>query len=463
MFNGTRPLRWLLVRPEATVVTLLLCAGSLGAANYTSVLLGPTPDQPSALTSPRSLNNAGQAVGFEYVTTNAETLVLWNAGVASVVPMPSGYQLNAPLFVTFPQIPAINASGEILAQAIKTSSNLQVGVLFTGQATVIIGPAPNTCGSTSTTVVGLNAAGHVLGTTSGGSCTIFWVWSNGTFNILQPPEPTHFVLAGIDDADHAIGIRCLNVPIQEGCESGPIFLLQAGKAPLAYAGQANAIGRPNNLDQVTGYVLAGPGSDGIFWLSPTYSVGIPPTGPLYEQSCCYTYPNNGGYIVFTRANSASYGILHEGKATASISGNFSTNPYPFALNDRMQFLAGNNLLSPAPVRAAQEVTSQIEVVQGNATLDPATGRFHQKVSLTNLGESLASPVSLRLDQLSPRAAVYRVSGVSACSTPTGAPYVDLPASFGAAGSKVEIQLEFIDSANAGTHWTPRVLAGAGGR
>ena len=72
-------------------------------------------------------------------------------------------------------------------------------------------------------------------------------------------------------------------------------------------------------------------------------------------------------------------------------------------------------------------------------------------------------MSLVLDQLSPRVAVYGGSGVSACAESGGAPYVDLPGSFGVAGSKVEMQLEFIDSANAGTYWTPRVMAGCGGR
>jgi hypothetical protein len=40
-------------------------------------------------------------------------------------------------------------------------------------------------------------------------------------------------------------------------------------------------------------------------------------------------------------------------------------------------------------------------------------------------------------------------------------YVDLPDSFGAAGSQATIRLEFIDSALAGVNWTPRVVAGMG--
>jgi hypothetical protein len=465
MFNRTSTVRRLFIRPGQTLLTFSLCAAtSFGAANYTSVRLGPTPDQPGAFVGAVALNNAGQAVGFEYVSNpNDQTLVLWNAGVPSTVPMPSGYQLAAPIFQSLTLMPTINAAGQILAPAIETASGSQVGVLFTGGTPVVIGPAPNTCRSTSTTVFGLNAAGHVLGTTSGGSCTIFWVWSKGTFTAFQPPEPTHFVLAGINDADHVLGVRCANVPVQSGCETGPIFKLEAGKAPVAYKLGANGISGPNNLDQVTGYALAGAGSDSFFWLSPTSWVGIPPSGPYSQQSCCYTNPNNAGYVVFSRVGAGPYAIMREGKDLGNIAGNFSTIPSPVALNDGMQFLAGDNLFSPAPGNCAPDVTSQVGAVQGKVIRDPSTGRFHQEVTLTNNGAPLTAPVSLLLDQLSPQVAVYGLRGTSTCSAPSGVPYVDLPASFGAAGSQVKIRIEFIDSAHASVSWTPRVLAGAGGR
>jgi hypothetical protein len=453
------------VRPGQMLLVFSLCAtASFGATYYTSVPLGPTPDQPGAFVSGTALNNAGQAVGFEYVSNpNDQTLVLWNAGVPSTVPMPSGYQLAATLFQPFPPMPTINEAGQILAPAIETAGGSKVGILFSGGTPVVIGPAPNTCGSTSTTVVGLNAAGHVLGTTSGGSCSIFWVWSDGTFKTFQTPASTHFVLAGIDDADHVLGVRCANVPVQSGCETGPIFKLEAGKAPVAYGLGANGISGPNNFDQATGYLLAGPGSDSIFWLSPTSWVGIPPTGRYSEESCCYTNPNNAGYVVFSRVGGGPYAIMRQGEDLGNIVGNFSTIPSPVVLNDGLQFIAGGNLFSPAPGNCAPDVTSQVGVVQGQVILDPSTGRFRQAVTLTNNGASLSAPVSLLLDQLSPQVAVYGLSGTSTCSAPSGVPYVYLPASFGAAGSQVEIGLEFIDTAQAGVNWTARVLAGTGGR
>jgi hypothetical protein len=129
----------------------------------------------------------------------------------------------------------------------------------------------------------------------------------------------------------------------------------------------------------------------------------------------------------------------------------------------MQFIAGNNLCSPAAGNPATDVTSLVGVAQGPVTAEPSTGRFHPAVTLTNNGASLAAPVSLLLAGLSPQVAVYGLSGASVRPGLSGAPYMDLPASFGAAGTRVAIRLEFIDSVQAGESWTPRVMAGPGVR
>jgi len=434
----------------------LFTAAGFGAVNYTYITLGSTPGYQSA--TPTGLNNAGQVVGYEYDASFLnQALVLWNAGAASIVPMPSGYALA---YTTDPfQALAINASGQILAPAKDTASGASVGILFTGGTPAVIGAAPNNCGSTSTMVLGLNAAGHVVGATSGGSCIVFWVWGDGTFKMFQPPEPAHFAVGGIDDADRVIGVRCKNAA--SSCETGPIFLLQAGKSPVHYKLGANGISAPNNSDQVTGYALAGPGSDSFFWLNSTTWVGIPPEGPLGEQSCCYTNPNNGGYVVFSRPGGGPYAIMHEGSVLEEIAGNFPTNASPIALNDAMQFIASSNLFSPAPGNSAPEASAQVGVVQGRITADPSTGRFSQQVTLTNNGAPVRGPVSLLLEKLSPKVAVYGLSGTSVRPGLTGVAYVDLPDSFGAAGSQATIRLEFIDSALAGVNWTPRVVAGMG--
>ncbi len=308
---------------------------------------------------------------------------------------------------------------------------------------------------------GLNSSGHVVGATSGPSCKVFWVWADGTFETFQPPAPAHFVVAGLDDASRVMGIVCRNIPINEGCETGPILLLESGQPPVEYQDGANGISRPNNTDQVTGYMLAGPGSDSIFWISPTSPIAIPPSGPLAFESCCYTNPNNAGYVVFSRPGGGPYAIMHEGTAAAGIAGNFSTNGAPFLLNDALQFVAGGNLFSPAPSGSALEVTSQIEVFKGEGVLDLSTGRYRQQVTLTNRGESLRGQVSLLLGQLSPRVALYGLSGASMQPGLAGAPYVDLRAGFGPAGSQVTVSLEFIDGAHAGFDWAARVLETAG--
>lgn len=442
------------------LLTCSLCAAAcFGAVNYTYTTLGPSPGYSNAI--PTSLNNAGQVVGYEENSNpHEQTLVIWNASVPSIVPMPAGFALAVPsetAFLTSPQTPATNASGQILAHAVDTATGAGVGILFNSGTPAVIGAAPNSCGAASTAVFGLNASGHVVGATSGPSCKVFWVWANGTFETFQPPDPAHFVVAGLDDASRVMGIVCRNIPINEGCETGPILLLESGQPPVEYQDGANGISRPNNTGQVTGYMLAGPGSDSIFWIGPTSPIGIPPSGPLAFESCCYTNPNNAGYVVFSKPGGGPYAIMHEGAVVAEIAGNFSTNGAPFLLNDALQFVAGGNLFSPAPSGSARDVTSQIEVFKGEAVLDLSTGRFRQQVTLTNRGQSLPGKVSLLLGQLSPRVALCGLSGASLQSALSGAPFLDLPAAFGPAGSQVTVSLEFIDGAHAGVDWVARVL------
>lgn len=78
-----------------------LCApAGFGAANYTSMTLGPTPDQPTAIAVPTGLNNAGQVAGYEYTTSNTEpTLVVWNVWLRSYR-FPLGIRWRCPLRCT---------------------------------------------------------------------------------------------------------------------------------------------------------------------------------------------------------------------------------------------------------------------------------------------------------------------------------------------------------------------------
>lgn len=160
--------------------------------------------------------------------------------------------LPAPLYYLMtPSIPAINDSGQILTPAKETGTGAVVALAISAISTAVIGTPPNSCGATANAVYGINNSGEVLGSTLGASCKVFWIWANGTFHMLQPPDPTHFMLAGINDLGHVFGIKCHNIPIQSGCESGPILELGPGGTPLAYQATANSIGTPNNAGQVT--------------------------------------------------------------------------------------------------------------------------------------------------------------------------------------------------------------------
>jgi hypothetical protein len=332
---------------------LPLCTAAVaGTVNYTAVTLTTTQGDPGETVVATSLNNAGQVAGYEYAPNQALIPLVWNGnGVPARILMPPGYSLafgSSSLYLLGPKVPAINDASQILVPAVDRNTGDNVGVLVSGNTYTIIGAAPNSCGAMKTIVFGMNSKGSVVGGTIGNSCRVFWVWDNGTFTMLSPPHPAHFLPGGINDLGHVLGIDCLNVPGEEGCESGPILDLEPGGEVVTYKDEANGISPPNNSGQVTGYVLAGPGEDNFFWMNATSSpLGIPPNGRFASQSVAFTNPNDSGYLIFLPLDSSSYAIMHDSNIVGSVSGGFLQNGALVTLNNRMQFVTGPYLCSPA--------------------------------------------------------------------------------------------------------------------
>ena len=112
---------------------------------------------------------------------------------------------------------------------------------------------------------------------------------------------------------------------------------------------------------------------------------------------------------------------------------------------------------------AADVTSQIKVTFGGFTLNPVTGRYSQTVTLTNnSANTISSPISLVLDNLSTNATLYNQTGITdGLEPPSGSPYVNVSSSNLAAGGSVSFALQFTDSAHTAITYTTRVLSGPG--
>ena len=109
------------------------------------------------------------------------------------------------------------------------------------------------------------------------------------------------------------------------------------------------------------------------------------------------------------------------------------------------------------------VTGSIGITYGGVTLNPMTRRYVQTVTLrNNSAATIAGPISLVLDKLSPNVTLYNASGTTALVLPAGSPYLNASTDLGA-GQSVSLQLQFTNPGNIVFSYDARVLAGPGSR
>jgi hypothetical protein len=428
----------------------------LGAVDYSFIVLPPTPDMPSGTpVAAFALNNLGQVAGYEIGSLKQLVPVVWTGGVPAKLDMPAGYQLTG--------IRSINAAGQVLGQAKQASTQASVGIRWTnGNPEAITGPAA--C-SGQTTVINMNAAGHVLGETVGGSCLVNWVLRGGAIQTFPTPDPQHFGLVGMNDADHILGYIGPPNPYAPW----EIYVIELGQPFIHYpfpAASGPAFGGPpNNLDEFTGLADQEGPSYRYLWTGPSTLVGLPPNNAV---SMFFSNVNDGGVLLFDSARGDGPYSIQEG---ATVVDQVSTNADIYGnpvLNDGMQFLAGPSfaqtaLFTPEFAGFPTNVTGQVRVSAGDIRFDPSTGRFTQEVTLTNQGSSaIEGAAFLVLDHLAPQVSVYGLTGTTVRTRPSGNPYVRVPPSFGPPGVQVTFELQFLNVDNQPIEWTPRVFAGSEG-
>ena len=111
---------------------------------------------------------------------------------------------------------------------------------------------------------------------------------------------------------------------------------------------------------------------------------------------------------------------------------------------------------------ATNVTSSIGVTYSGVTINPMTRRYVQTVTLKNNStSSIAGPISLVLDQLTPNVSLYNATGTTTALLPLGSPYVNVTTVNLAAGQSISIQLQFTNPGNVTFTYVPRMLAGPG--
>ena len=115
----------------------------------------------------------------------------------------------------------------------------------------------------------------------------------------------------------------------------------------------------------------------------------------------------------------------------------------------------------APTFADLLTTQQTQISRSGFTLNRATQRFVQTVTVTNTGNvDILGPITVALDGLSTNTTLSNKSGNTANNAPTGSPYITLTSvSKLAAGASTTVQLQFTVPASGSITYTPRVITG----
>lgn len=198
--------------------------------------------------------------------------------------------------------------------------------------------------------------------------------------------------------------------------------------------------------------------------------------------------NDAGTVVFLADSSTGRGIFTGPDAVAervigvgdSIPGLGTVTTIdigPEAINNNGQiafvvgYTSGPGVSGVAVVRAdplcATAISATVTVSsRGQLRLNRSTGRYTQTVTLRNGDGVVSGPVSLVLDNLSSNATLFAADGVTACTTPSGSPYVNVDVGSDGLFSlreRATVTLEFVNPSGQAVTYTTRVLAGVGSR
>lgn len=519
------------VRGRALTMLLLAVGAASAATTYTATNLQP-PGSLVGFGNIIGMNNKAQVLGdacadiiggivYSCSGTNRFPAV-WSNGVITPLPIPFGYS-----YIAQPSYYHINDSGTVVG-TLQTpgANNVPYDHVFvwTNGVPTMLPDAPllgagNICTTSSayqsggsSIAYGINAAGHIVGTTSypsstpgGPSCSANWVYNGSTFRVLEyGPFP---------------GAGSLNWPYPEwpGPIPSPCLTLPLGPYPgvssLTFGATLNDADVVLQTEQ--NYFCGPPyTSPGVPWSSDPFvtqannSYSFLPLGTLAGATGTsindvgdviggtdpshviiwdkdgvhdlgpsgYPHMNQVGQVVYLTSSCLGCGggiaMWQNGISTpvqlpSGISGQF----VPAALNDAGQIVVGNGpstyLLSPAG-SCAQDVTSQVEISRTGFRYNRSTGLFALIGSVTNTsGSPIPGPISLVVDSLPANATLYGISGDTLCAAPQGSPYIDI-GNIGAGqvlapGGSISGSIDFIDTAQTGITYSLRVLAGPGGR
>ncbi len=290
-----------------------------------------------------------------------------------------------------------------------------------------------------------------------------------TNNVVQEIE-----LPGRGEENSKRGYGLYSVPAYF---NGAVYYLRTGeylkRVPIANGHLAEEQTVANTSQRfgfpgATPSISASGSANGIVWVTESYY----PTGLNMQDHADPGHMRLHAYDATTLAE-----LYNSGDTAPTIDGvvyrNFMKFNPPTVTNGHVYVATGGAIMvyGVKSLAGGANVTAQVKIKRGKITVDTATGRMSQTVTLTNKGATaLTAPVSLALDNLSVgvRLTLENGSGngTTSVSEPTGVFYHNFSAL--APKQSVSTVLTFLPSPQSGpkmasVDYTPRILAGGESR
>jgi hypothetical protein len=379
------------------------------------------------------INNAGDIVATIDTGGGGRVPYLYRDGswtnLNNLMPAGTGFTIQ---FVT-----AINNRGWIVG----------VGTTFApaelGQGFVLVPPnrAPVAANSAISTSEDSPVNGSLNATDADGDPIAFQLLLTGSKGVATLTDPATGAFTYVPNKD-ANGSDTITFKANDGKEDSNVATLSVTITPVNDA--------PTSVD---GAVSVNSGASVAGTLVAT---------DIDSASLSFTIATNGNKGVASVTNAATGGFSY-----AANVGSSGTDTFTFRANDG--FLSSNVAtvtVTITPTTCATDVSGLVAVSQTVARLNRKTGRYTQTVTLKNADGVISGPLSLVLDNLSPSVTLFASEGVTACTAPTGSPYVnvDIGSDFAfRSKERATINLEFVNPSAVPVTYNTRVVAGSGSR
>ena len=406
-----------------------------------------------------AINSFGMVVGR--YTSNAQTGFAWTSA-SGFQPVP-GDTLDTPGGDAYD----LNDDGYVvgLANQSVASGPLFAGFLWSAAGGLQLLPKVASAPSAFHEALAINNGGLVVGRFGAPLQGIFaWSASSGTIDLAAPPGRPDFV--DVNDAGDVVA----TITPPEGGSSTP-YLFRNGTwtnindlRPSGSTRTLSVVTAINNLGWMVGSSGTGQGwilippvnrppvaYDGTATVaagasvSGTLAASDPDNDPLTFEIIVPDEPK--GTAVVTDASSGAYTY------TANV-GAGGTDTFTFRANDGKE---NSNDATVTVTICAADITSTVAISAQTPKLNRKTGLYTQTVTLRNSDGAVSGPVSLVLDGLSSNATLVNGTEETACSQPTGSPYINVPVGADSqftSRERATITLEFTNPSGQPIVYTP---------